>query len=187
MCASLVAVPQPTLIVVSGPPGSGKTVLAHKLARAIPCPAVSRDEIKEGMVQPHPDYVAEPGDLFTRRTFATFFDVLRLLLSAGVTVVGEAAFQDRVWRPSLESISSLAELRIVRCHAKRAVAVERLTRRGTTRRAHADDELLGTIATGQWNPESFEPISIAAPSIDVDTTAGYRPGLDAILAFIDRG
>ena len=40
----------PTLVVVSGPPRTGKTTLAHMIARAVPCPAVCRDEIKEGMV-----------------------------------------------------------------------------------------------------------------------------------------
>ena len=40
---------RPTLIVVSGPPGAGKTTLAHEIARAAGCPAVCRDEIKEGM------------------------------------------------------------------------------------------------------------------------------------------
>ena len=50
----------PLLVVVSGPPGSGTTTLAHKLARAIPCP-VCRDEIKEGLLQGVPDYVPAPG------------------------------------------------------------------------------------------------------------------------------
>ena len=44
----------PTLVVVSGPAGTGKTTLARTLAAAIGCPVVSRDEIKEGMVHASP-------------------------------------------------------------------------------------------------------------------------------------
>jgi hypothetical protein len=33
-------------------PRSGKTTLAKAIARALPCLAICRDEIKEGMVQP---------------------------------------------------------------------------------------------------------------------------------------
>ena len=40
----------PVLVVVSGPMGSGKTTLAHQITRAAGCPAICRDEIKEGMV-----------------------------------------------------------------------------------------------------------------------------------------
>ena len=87
----------PMLIVVSGPAGSGKTTLAHELARTIGCPAICRDEIKEGMVHASTvPFVAEPGDALTRRTLAVFFDMLRLLLRAGVTVVAEARpYQNR--------------------------------------------------------------------------------------------
>lgn len=82
---------QPTLVVVSGPPGSGKTTLAHRIGGAVGCPTICRDEIKEGMVHANPGFTPGPGDPLTRRTLATFFDVLRLLLRAGVTVVAEAA------------------------------------------------------------------------------------------------
>ena len=43
-----------SLTVVAGRPGSGKTTLAHALARAIRCPAVCRDEVKEGLVHSLP-------------------------------------------------------------------------------------------------------------------------------------
>lgn len=40
----------PVIAVVSGPPGSGKSILAHALADDIGVPAIIRDEIKQGMV-----------------------------------------------------------------------------------------------------------------------------------------
>src|SRR5580693_7710297 len=131
----------PVLVVVSGPAGSGKTTLAHEIARAIGCPAICRDEIKEGMVHNTPEFVAARGDELTMRTLPVFFGVLDLLIRAGVTTVAEAAFQDRVWRPRLEPFQGLARIRIVHCATDPEVAVRRILRRRTedgTRRAHAD-------------------------------------------------
>ncbi|HEV7707307.1 MAG TPA: AAA family ATPase [Asanoa sp.] len=59
---------QPTLVVVSGPPGAGKTTLAHAIGREVGCPVVCRDEIKEGMAHATPDFVAAPSDPLTMRT-----------------------------------------------------------------------------------------------------------------------
>ncbi len=103
----------PTLVVVSGPPGAGKTTLAHALGRALPCPAVCRDEIKEGMAHAVPGYTPTPGDALARRTYATFFALLTLLVDASVSVVAEAAFQDRLWRPALQPLLDRAVLRLM--------------------------------------------------------------------------
>jgi cytidylate kinase len=45
------------LVLVSGPAGCGKTTLAHGLATALTCPAICRDEIKEGMARAATDFV----------------------------------------------------------------------------------------------------------------------------------
>ncbi|WP_438803156.1 AAA family ATPase [Frankia gtarii] len=54
---------RPVLAVVSGPPGTGKTTLAQTIAAVVGCPAVIRDEIKQGMVLANPGYQAG-GDEF---------------------------------------------------------------------------------------------------------------------------
>ncbi|HEX5302469.1 MAG TPA: AAA family ATPase, partial [Streptosporangiaceae bacterium] len=112
----------PTLVIISGPPGSGKTTLAHRLAAAIGCPAVCRDEIKEGMAHATPRFTAAVGDELSQRTLPVFFGILNLLIRSGVTTVAEAAFQDHVWRPRLEPLRGLARIRVVHCTASAEVA-----------------------------------------------------------------
>ncbi len=171
----------PTLVVVSGPPGSGKTQLAHALAAAIGCPAICRDEIKEGMVHAEgPDFRPSVGDALTMRTFPLFFEVLRVLLANGVTVVAEAAFQDRLWREGLTPLLPLARLRLIHCTVDAGVARERMLRRASdpTRAAHADAQW---VAAGT---STFERVSLPAPSLVVDTTNGYVPDLGAIVSFV---
>jgi predicted kinase len=180
--------PTPTLIVVSGPPRTGTTTLAHALAPAIPCPALCRDEIKEGLVHAHDgEFRPGAGDALTEPTFTLFFDAVRLLLAGGVTVVAEAAWQDRLWRRGLEPIAGLARLRIVQCHVDAAVGRERRRAAAEAGAGKAHARLIGDdLEDWQRAYASFERLSIPAPSLDVDTTDGYAPGLTAIVEFVNR-
>jgi predicted kinase len=169
----------PTLIVVTGPAGSGKTTLAHELAAAVGCPALCRDEIKEGMVVSNPGYVAATGDPLTMRTYELFFEAIALFVKSEVTLVAEAAFQHPTWWRGLEPLIGLASLRIIRCQVPDEVARERQRVRMAvlaTRAAHADAEHLSVGRT-------FDAIAVDAPTLDVDTRDGWDPGLDVITAF----
>src|SRR5262245_32934486 len=132
----------PTVIVVGGTPGTGKTRLAHALARQVACPAICRDEMKEGMVHAYGEFQPAAGDPLTQRTLSVFFELLEMLVNAGVTVVAEAAFQDRLWRAGLEPVVDRADFRIVSCTTDAATARARIAARRAegepSRTAHAE-------------------------------------------------
>ena len=182
---------RPTLIVVSGPPASGKTTLAHALAQAVHCPAICRDEIKEGLVSgaESETFLPERGDAANQAATAVFFDVVELLVQRGVTVVAEAAFQHHRWAPWITRVSELANIRIVNCEADMAVAHARRVRRWRDepwrRRFHADPDLrqLARIERSPSGP-AYQPIHLESPTLVVDTSDGYRPTVDEIVAFV---
>lgn len=181
---------KPTVIVVSGPPGSGKTTLAHGLAALIGCPAICRDEIKEGMAHTVPGYEPGPDDSLPWRAFEVFFEVLELMARAGVTVVAEAAFQDPLWRRGLARLTPFANVRIVHCVVDGDTAYERRLARAAAdprrRAVHETPEQTPDRETAVRGHEAFVRLSLDAPWIGVDTTDGYRPGLAEVAAWVNE-
>lgn len=176
------------LMVMSGPPGTGKTTLAHRLAAAIGCPAICRDEIKQGMAEANPGFVPGPSDPLTLRTLTAFFEMITLLVGHGVTVVVEAAFQDRIWRPGLVPLLDQVDLRIVHCTVPEEVALARIAGRveaDPLRRVHEDSRIPDDERLRIHR--SFDPVSFPVPTLTVDTSAAdYRPSLPEILDFLRR-
>ena len=182
---------RPLLIVVAGRPGAGKTTLAHALARAIRCPAVCRDEIKEGVVNTL-GAQGGPGDETERRVYETFFEAVELLLRRGVTVVAEAAFQHKNWSPRLEPLRASADVCVVLCDVDPAVARARHVARSAAdpdRARFHHDRAMQVDAAGRPLPiADYDPPRVAdVPVLKVDTTDGYRPDVAAVVAFARGG
>ncbi|MFJ3877079.1 AAA family ATPase [Streptomyces sp. NPDC090077] len=168
------------VVAVTGRPGSGKTTLAAALAERLGWPLVARDTIKHAMVWNADGYRPGPGDPYALRTLETMAAVLAAYTGAGVSVVAEAAYQEKLWRRALEGCAGRAEVRVVRCTVAPETAVQRMRERIEAEpgrlRAHTDAQYLAELP-------DFTPVDLGVPALDVDTGSGYRPGLDAVASF----
>ena len=181
--------PQPSLIVVTGRPGSGKSTLAHALARAVRCPAICRDEIKEGFVNTL-GHAPEPGDDSALRVYEAFFDAVTLLLDRRVTLIAEAAFQHRLWAPKLEPLRGIARIRIILCDVggARSVTSRQAWLADPAREHFHDDRAVQAAREGRELPiENYDPPRLGVPMLKVDTSDGYHPELEAIVGFVRGG
>ena len=183
--------PRPLLIIVSGRPGSGKTTLAHAIAREVCCPALCRDEMKEGYCISHGACHSElPADT-NRKLYDVFFSVIRQLLDHRVSLVAEAAFQHKLWAPQLEPLMPLCDMRLVLCCIDPLIARQRLLQRGESnprRERFHRDFAVHAARKGQHPPiGAYDPPQLTIPTIDVDTTNGYRPTLPVIVDHVLRG
>lgn len=169
----------PTLIVVTGRPGSGKTTLARTLAQAVRCPLISRDTIKEGLVNTIHKNGTTADDL-NRVATEVYFDTLDFLLRNHVTLVAEAAFQHRVWSPKLLPFGEIAHVKLICCTLDAELAKRRYLERAASDPARAEfHDALTTLL------DHYEPPHLPFPTLTVDTSDDYQPGIEAMLAFIE--
>ncbi len=122
--------------------------------------------------------------------YDVFFQVIELMVSKGISLVVEAAFQHKVWAPKLEALRDRTKLSIVICcpdpHLARSRSIKRGLADPTRERFHGDgvvrareEEAGDRLAIG-----SYEPPELSVPTLSVDTTDGYRPGMGEIVSFV---
>ena len=179
---------KPLLIVVTGRPGSGKTTLAHALAREIRCPAFCRDEFKEGFVNTMNGSHDALGDDVNRGIYETFFQAVELMVSKGISLVVEAAFQHKLWAPKLEPLLDLTRMSLVICAVDPPIARARFIERGLAdpmrERFHGDRAVHAAKEGIRLPIGDYNPPRLSAPTLCVDTTDGYRPGMKEIVSFV---
>ncbi len=149
-------------VVVSGPPGSGKTTLATALAPALGLPLIAKDTIKEALMA-----VLPVPDVATSRAIGAASVGALLAVAADAP----AAVLESVWHRS-HSVADLAGLpgRLVEvfCRCDPAIAAQRYARRAGTRAAgHFDaNRTPGEL----WNDEVARPVAGGWPVIETDTS-----------------
>jgi predicted kinase len=177
---------RPLLIVVTGTPASGKTTLAHILSRKIKCPILSRDEIKEGHLYTLNQSHKEMDKSVDLHIYQTFFEITDLFISKGISIIIEAAFQDKLWKPKLLEFEGKAEIKIIVCKTNNKLIKSRFTSRilsdAGREKFHGDK----SISKEHFDSltKNYQPVRINKPTLEVDTTNGYKPVIQEIVKFL---
>jgi predicted kinase len=165
---------QSLLVIVTGPPCSGKTSLARRVATACRLPLFSKDGFKEvlydGVGWRDPDLAAKLN--------AVSFDLLyvsaRTLLDVGQSLILEANFRPDVGDPTLRELGQAydAHLFQIHCYAAPDTLIARFRRRwqsGRRHPGHRDDEIDTRIADN-LRQRVYGPMDLPGDLLRVNTT-----------------
>lgn len=179
---------KPLLIVITGPPASGKSTLAKLLAQQVHLPVLSRDELKEGYLQTLNQSHSEAGENIGIHIYESFFQIAELFVSKNISVIMEAAFQDKLWRPKLEPLLEKVDIKIIVCKTKTELIQDRFLKRAASdagrEKFHGDE----TMNKEQFDllTSKYQPPTLNVPTLFVDTTENYNPSIKRMIEFVSN-
>ncbi|GAA3343127.1 hypothetical protein GCM10017714_34480 [Curtobacterium pusillum] len=160
-----------TIALISGAPGSGKTTLATVLADALGWPRVDRDRLYAGLV----DGADLDRDQVVAHGVELFWTATAHLAAAGCSVVADATLYRGQSEADVRRVLDPAgDVRNVHCRSD--LAYGRFVARG---HGAAIDARVARNA-----PLVTDPLDLGRPRLEVDTTDGYDPTVDRVVAWV---
>ena len=162
------------LVIISGPPCSGKTTLGRRLAQEFGLPLVSRDEIKETLFDTLGWSDREWSQRLGRASHELLYKFVEKMLDARASCIIESNFDPAYANQRFLALKKKYRFDSleVRCIAEGQVLFERFISRAETGARHPGhveqlqaEEQKSILLAGR-----LEPLNIGGTRIEVDTT-----------------
>ena len=168
---------EPTFIVVSGLPGTGKTYFCNKLAERLPFVILESDALRKALFSP-PNYSSKESS----HLFRAIHHLIERLLKKGISLILDATNLSEQHREYLYSIADRLDVKLilVRVEAPPQVVYERLK----TRQENSGNKSDAEWAVYQRMKPSVQ--KIRRNHFAVDTSRDITPVLDKIVREVRR-
>lgn len=163
---------KPTLVIVTGPPASGKTSIVEQLAASLGLPLFTKDGIKELFADALGEGAYDHASDLGKGSQLQLIAIAQELIRTGHGVVIESFFHRGITEPQLESMLEQANAVLVHVTANEDDLVARYAERMDDPSRH---EIHNTDGTAEELRKLLqegmgEPLDLACPLIVLDTT-----------------
>ncbi len=183
---------KPILIIVSGPPSTGKTILAHAISQKFKLPLITKDSLKEILF----DTIGWKDREWSKKLGSASFSLLHYFLDS-LMPTGQPIIIEGNFKPEFESQEILSRLNRfgyislqIMCQCDGQILFDRFKKRsesGDRHPGHCDtgnyDELQDSLLKGK-----YLPLNLGGPVITFDSTdldhLDYQSIFDQVQPFI---